>query len=100
MIIYNVTIKIDLSAHDLWLRWIKEEHIPRVMETGCFTGSKIYRVLEEDTADGITYAIQYFTDDISSYFDYNEKYAEPLRKEMKDLFPGKFTAFRTILKEV
>lgn len=100
MIIYNVTVKIDLSVHDLCLRWLKEEHIPRVLETGCFTGNKIYRVLEEDTTDGITYAIQYFTDDISSYFDYRENHAAPLQKQMQDLFPGKFSAFRTLLKEV
>ncbi len=40
MIIYNVTVKIDLDVHDLWLKWMKEEHIPRVMETACFTDCK------------------------------------------------------------
>ena len=30
MIIYNVTIKIDLDVHDEWLAWMKLEHIPRV----------------------------------------------------------------------
>lgn len=100
MIVYNVTVKIDLSVHDLWLRWMKEEHIPRVMETGCFVESKIYRVLEENTPDGITYAFQYFAEDISKYFDYKEKHAARLQKESLDLFPNKFHVFRTLLKEV
>jgi len=100
MIVYNVTVKIDLDIHDLWLRWMKEEHMPRVMETGCFTGSKIFRVLEEDTRDGITYAIQYYTTDMGRYFDYQKNFAPALQKETADMFPGKFHAFRTVLKEV
>ena len=100
MIIYNVTVKIDLSVHDLWFKWMKEEHIPRVIETGCFVGCKMYRVLEENTTDGITYAFQYSAKNISDYFDYKEKHAALLQKESLDLFPGKFHAFRTLLKEV
>ena len=100
MIVYNVTIKIDLSVHDLWLRWMKEEHIPQVMETGCFSEHKMYRVLQEDETEGVTYAIQYFAKHISDYFTYQEKFATALQKTSLDLFPGKYTAFRTILKQV
>lgn len=100
MIIYNVTIKIDLNVHDLWLRWMKEEHIARVLETGCFYDAKMYRVLEENTTDGITYAIQYFANTMSDYFEYKEKFAPQLQKEGTEMFPGKFSAFRTILKSV
>lgn len=100
MIIYNVTIKIDLSVHDTWLNWMKEDHIPRVLATGCFVQHKLYRVLQEDETDGITYAVQYFANNISDYFDYKETYASGLQKEASDFFPGKFHAFRTILKEV
>jgi hypothetical protein len=100
MIIYNVTVKIDLSVHDLWLKWMQEEHIPRVMETGCFVESKMYRILEENTTDGISYAFQYSANSMTDYFDYKEKHAARLQKEGLDLFPGKFQAFRTLLKEV
>ena len=39
----------------------KRQHLARVMETGCFTDAKMFRVLEEDTTDGITYAMQYLS---------------------------------------
>jgi hypothetical protein len=100
MIVYNVTIKIDLSVHDLWLKWMKEDHIPRVLETGCFTDAKMFRILEENTTDGISYAFQYFANSMSDYFDYKEKHAKRLQQESLDLFPGKFQAFRTLLKEI
>lgn len=100
MIIYNVTIKIDLSVHDVWLKWMQEEHIPRVMETGCFTQYKMFRILEEDTSDGISYCIQYQAENIANYFDYRNRFAPALQKETNDTFPGKFVAFRTLLREV
>lgn len=100
MIVYNVTIKVDLSVHDIWLRWMREEHIPRVMETGCFTGNKVYRILAEDETEGISYAFQYFANNMGDYFNYKENFAPTLQKELLDIFPDKFTAFRTILKEI
>lgn len=100
MIIYNVTIKIDLSVHDVWLKWMKEEHIPKVMDTQCFSSYKMYRILEEDTQDGISYCIQYSAENISNYFDYKEKFASVLQRETQEAFPGKYHAFRTLLKEV
>ncbi len=100
MIIYNVTVKIDLEFHDLWLKWMTEDHLQKVLDTGCFTDCKIYRILEEDTSDGISYAIQYFAHNMSDYFNYKEHHAARLQKEGTDMFPGKFQAFRTLLREV
>lgn len=100
MIVYNVTVKIDLDVHDLWLRWIKEEHIPLVTGTGCFTTHKMYRILEENTSDGISYCIQYFANHISDYFTYKETFEAPQQKEIQKIFPGKFITITTLLKEV
>ncbi|MCW5906560.1 MAG: DUF4286 family protein [Chitinophagales bacterium] len=100
MIVYNVTVKVELDVHDLWLKWMKEEHLPRVLETGCFTDAKMFRILEEDTRDGISYAMQYFAKNMTDYFEYKENHAARLQKEGLDMFPGKFQAFRTLLREV
>lgn len=100
MIIYNVTVKIDLSVHDVWLKWMKEDHLPRVMETGCFTGYKMFRILEENTADGISYCVQFSANEIADYFNYQANFAEALRKEIGEFFPGKYHIFRTLLREV
>ena len=100
MIIYNVTIKIDLTVHDTMLHWLREDHIHRVVQTGCFTGYKMYRILEENTQDGISYCIQYSANEITDYFNYKEKFAAAMKKETEEAFPGKFIAFRTLLKEI
>jgi hypothetical protein len=100
MIVYNVTVKVDLSVHELWVRWMKEDHIPKVLETGCFNEFKFYRIMEENQSDGMTYAVQYFTPELSMYFDYQEKHAPRLQKESKDTWQDKYTAFRTLLREI
>ena len=45
MIIYNVTVSIDQSIHEDWLQWMKEIHIPEVMETGFFLENKVCRLM-------------------------------------------------------
>ncbi len=100
MIVYSVTIKIDLTAHDEWLNWMKEEHISEVINTGLFLNAKFHRVLNEDESDGVTYNVQYSANSISDYFDYRDTFATKLQQKANDKFEGKFVAFRTLLKEV
>ena len=67
MIVYNVTIKISHSIHHDWLQWLKEEHIPDVINTGCFTHAVILRLMEVDDTEGPTYAVQYFAESKGLY---------------------------------
>lgn len=60
MLIYNVTIQVTHAIHDSWIEWMKIEHIPEVMNTGCFEKYQWVRLLETDETEGITYAVQYY----------------------------------------
>ena len=99
MIVYNVTINIDDAAHDAWLAWMKEEHIPDVMSTGLFTDSRMLRVLAQDDG-GITYAIQYTAADMAHYERYRDEHAPRLQAKTQERFGGRFVAFRTLLEVV
>ena len=100
MIIYNVTIKIREGIQREWLQWLKETHIPDVMETGCFTRSLIVRLLETDDTDGPTYAIQYTAETKSDYDCYIENYAGEMRKRSFEKWGDKFIAFRSVMEIV
>ena len=99
MIIYNVTVNIDLDVHEPWVEWMKDIHIPDVMSTGLFLESKMLRVLAEDEG-GITYAIQYTAADMEHFERYQRDHAPRLQAEANKHFAGKFAAFRTLLKVV
>ncbi|MFZ1694060.1 MAG: DUF4286 family protein [Flavobacteriales bacterium] len=99
MIIYNVTVSIDRDAHDSWLAWMKEDHIPRVMATGLFLASRMHKVLADDDT-GVTYAIQYTAADMAQYERYRDEEAPRLQAEAHERFGGRFHAFRTLLEVV
>lgn len=99
MIIYNVTVKIDINHHDEWLEWMRTKHIPDVMDTGCFEYHRIHKVLVDDQ-DGVNYAIQYGCKDMDRLNEYQEKHAPELQKEHSERYKDKFVAFRTLLEVV
>ncbi len=100
MLIYNVTIKVDHSIAASWLTWLKEEHIPDIINTGCFTHAVILRLMEVDETDGPTYAVQYHAESKSLYNKYIENFADEMRKKGTDKWGNKFIAFRSVMQVV
>jgi hypothetical protein len=100
MIIYNVTIKVDNSIHQDWFKWMLSTHIPEVMNTGMFQSHRFCKLLDQDESDGVTYAIQYFAENIEKIFTYQEKYAPSLQKAHTDRYKSQFVVFRTLLKVI
>ena len=100
MLIYNVTINIDDSAHDDWLNWMRDKHIPDMLATGKFSHAKMTRILVEEEMGGTSYSIQYTTKDRSTLAAYYKEDADRLRQDGLKLFADKFVAFRTELEVV
>lgn len=100
MIVYNVTVNVEFSIIQEWLNWLKTEHIPDIINTGCFTHATIFRLLEVDETEGPTYAIQYFAESKSLYNSYIQNHAKEMRKKGTDKWGGKFIAFRSVLQIV
>lgn len=101
MIIYNVTINLEEEIHTDWLTWMKNKHIPDVMNTGYFLESKIAKVLTtQEDETGHTYAIQYTCNSMNDLKEYQKKYAKKLQQEHTNRYKGKFVAFRTLLEIV
>ncbi|MCB0698211.1 MAG: DUF4286 family protein [Chitinophagales bacterium] len=100
MIIYNVTIKVNKDAADEWVRWMNDEHMPELMETGLFTDSKLFRLLDMDESDGITYAAQYHCATMDEYNKYISDHAATMREKGLNRFKDKFVAFRTVMEKV
>lgn len=100
MILYNVTVSLDENIEPAWLAWMKEDHIPKIMETGLFVDRKIFKLLSHEQEGAMTYAIQYFADTIDHIQEYQAKHADALQAEHDEKFKDKFVAFRTMLEHV
>lgn len=99
MIIYNVTVSIDVEVSEEWLEWMQSEHIPEVMATGKFLECRMSRILAEEEG-GKAYSIQYACNDMETLERYQQEEAPLLRQKHNERFGKHAVAFRTLLDVV
>jgi hypothetical protein len=100
MLIYNVSLKVEPGIADEWLKWMKEEHMPEVMQTGLFTDHKLLHLLQQDEKEGITFVAQYFCESMDHYTAYISNHAPSMREKGFKRFGNKFIAFRTLMETI
>ena len=100
MIIYNVTVNIEESVQQEWLKWMNETHIAEVLNTGMFTAAKMSKILVEEQMGGVTYSIQYTCESQEKLDVYNLDFAPALLTKHNNKFQGKFVAFRTLMEVI
>jgi hypothetical protein len=100
MVIYNITIQVEIPIAEDWLSWLKEEHIPEVLQTGCFVKHQLVKLMDADESESITYAVQYYAENKMQLDLYLEQYAAALRQKGIDLWGNRFITFRTIMEVV
>ena len=100
MIIYNITTKVDSAIHADWLTWLKEEHIPEMINTGCFIKAVILQLLEIDESDGTTYALQYHAESKSLYNRYIEKFSQEMAQKSHRQWGDLLLTFPTVMQVV
>lgn len=100
MLLYNVTVGIDQNAEAEWLTYVREKHIQDVLNTGLFTGYKMYKVLHDQEDGTISYSIQYFARSIEDVQQYLEVFAPVLIEQHRKKFEHRHVAFMTLLEEV
>lgn len=98
MFLYNITVGIDKDAEQEWLRWMKDEYIPRVMRTQLFTSYKLYKVLHDDDQESTSYSLQYMARTLSDVTTFFEKH-KALIDEHRNRYHNKHVAFMTLLEE-
>ncbi|AKD02690.1 DUF4286 domain-containing protein [Pontibacter korlensis] len=100
MILYNETVSVDNTVADEWLQWMKEVHIPTVMETGFFLSNQISRLMHEVANDGTTYAVQYTCRSLDDLEEYQREHASEIDSRHDQRYQGKYVVFRSMLEVV
>lgn len=98
-ILYNVTVSLEASIYTEWLAFMRTEHIPKIFATGCFSGYKICKMLDEST-DNYTIAVQYFASTLEQFELYQTQFAPALQREYLAKFQSDAPAFRTVLHAI
>ncbi len=101
MILYNVTINVEQSVEEEWLRWMRTEHMLDVLNTKMFVTARVFQLLEVEQSEGTTtYAVQYFANNRADYERYQQEFAPRLQQEAQQRYGGKTVSFRTLMEEV
>ncbi|MET0462502.1 MAG: DUF4286 family protein [Chitinophagaceae bacterium] len=99
-IIYNVTTKVAHAIAEKWLQWMNEEFIQRMIDTGCFTGATILRLIEVDETEGPTYAVQYNSPTTEDYNLFIQKHSERMSRIANGKWGNNIISFRSVLQVV
>ena len=100
MLLYNVTVTIDLEIHDDWVRWMCETHIPDIMASGSFISYRMCRLLGHEHEDSEIYAMQYLVKDMIHLLRYQQEFAPALQSQHKSRYEGRYVVFRTVMELV
>ena len=100
MLIYNVTVTIDLDVAEAWLQWMLNTHLPEMMATGMFRSYRLNRMIAHDHPDAEIYTAQYLVPDMEHLIRYRDEFAPALQADSQKRFGGKYAAFRTVMEVV
>jgi hypothetical protein len=100
MIIYSVTINIDNKVHDQWLKWMKNNYIPVLLNSGLIIENKILRLLTEVDNEGTTYSFQYYLNSIEDYKQLEHTFLPAIQNSLYDLYKNMYVEFTTLLEVV
>ena len=101
MIIYNVTCNVEKHMAENWLQWMRDEHLPDVMGTGCFKDYKILKLINQEEDDhGVNYAIQYTCESHEILNKYRTEHGPGLQAKTLAKFGDQVMAYRSVLEVI
>ncbi len=100
MFVYNVSLKLEWEIVEAWLKWMREEHLQEVLDTGCFTEAKMFKLLDQDDSEGPTFIVQYTCNKKIDYLKYKTHFAPALQQKGAEKFEQKMVAFRSLMEQI
>jgi hypothetical protein len=98
-ILYNITLGVSEQIHQEWLEWMKQTHIPEVLQTGMFLSARLLKV-NSDHISTPTYAVQYLCESIERYAEYQRIFGPALQETHQRKYGEHAHAIRTVLEIV
>ena len=98
MLLYNVTVTIDIEVHEDWVKWMQETHIPDIMMTGMFISYRMCRLIGHEHTEAEIYTVQYLVKDMALLMQYQQEFSPGLQREHRERYDGKYAVFRTVME--
>ena len=100
MIIFNTTYLVSDEALNAWLQWVREEHIPFMLQFKPFSHPQVAKVITSEEQDGSSFSVQFHVPDMETLELWKEKYGFAFQENCARKFGTGAICFSTLLEIV
>lgn len=100
MLIFNTTFHVEEGLQDEFIDFLKAIYIPRALDSKLLVQASLAKIDRQHEESGVSYALQFKTDNIDTLNKWAEQTGENLSLEMGEKFGTKVGGFVTLLEEI
>jgi len=100
MLIFNTTYLVSDKAHGPWLKWVREQHIPFMLNSTYFSQPQVARVITSAEQDGTSFSVQFHVQDMHTLKLWNKEYSLLFQEKCSQQFGTEVIFFTTVLEVV
>ena len=100
MLIFNTTYLVSDKVHGVWLKWIREQHIPFMLNSTYFTHPQVARIISSDKQDGTSFSVQFLISNMRTLKMWNQQFSSAFQENCSQQFGAEVLFFTTVLEMV
>ncbi|MBP8783649.1 MAG: DUF4286 family protein [Paludibacter sp.] len=98
MLIFNTTYLVSDKVYGKWIKWIREENIPYMLQSGYFDKPQIAKVYANEEQEGESFSVQYHVAGLDELEQWHLKYAAEFQSNFRSKFGEEVIFFATVLE--
>ena len=100
MFIFNTTYLVSDEVHETWLDWVRNQHIPFMIDSTYFSHPQVARVITSDKQDGTSFSVQFHVKDLQTLKLWKKEYSSLFQENCTNQFGTEVNFITTLLELV
>ncbi|HUH74937.1 MAG TPA: DUF4286 family protein [Chitinophagales bacterium] len=100
MILYNITFHVELGVVADFKEFLIQEHLPFVTDSSHVLEHKLFKLLNVDESEAMTWTMQYYLEDMGTYNQHIAVIDTKLKKEIYERYGEQVLHFCSILEKI
>ncbi len=98
MVIINTTFLVSDKVYGSWMKWLREDYIPFMLESGTLSDVQAAKVLSDEVQEGTSVSVQFRADDLATLQLWRSKYEFKIQMNCVRKFGEEVLFFSTVLE--
>lgn len=100
MFIFNTTFLVSDKAHGAWIKWVREDYIPFVLESELLTQPQITKILSAEEQDGTSFSVQFCAANAAMLEKWRKRYENECQMNCFKTFGTEVLSFSTVMEVI